>query len=97
MYRLLKVCFVIVIIFFGLIFHLKNDQLVELNYYVNTVPVSFSLVIVLTLCVGAILGVLASLPALLKLKHENAKLVRQVKMTEKEINNLRVIPVRDKL
>ena len=97
MYRLLKVCFVIVIIFFGLIFHLKNDQLVELNYYVNTVPVSFSLVIVLTLCVGAILGVLASLPVLLKLKHENAKLVRQVKMTEKEINNLRVIPVRDKL
>lgn len=97
MYRLLKVCFVIVIIFIGLIFHLKNDQLVELNYYVNTVTVSFSLVIVLTLCVGAILGVLASLPVLLKLKHENARLARQVKMTEKEINNLRVIPVKDKL
>jgi putative membrane protein len=78
-----------------LIFHLKNDQLVELNYYVNSIPVSFSLVIVLTLCIGALLGVLASLPMILKLKHENARLVRQVKMTEKEINNLRVIPVKD--
>ncbi|MEE8320404.1 MAG: LapA family protein [Gammaproteobacteria bacterium] len=97
MSRLLKVCFFIVIIFLGLIFHLKNDQLVELNYYVNSIPVSFSLVIVLTLCIGALLGVLASLPMILKLKHENARLVRQVKMTEKEINNLRVIPVKDTL
>lgn len=95
MSRLLKVCFFIVIIFLGLIFHLKNDQLVELNYYVNSIPVSFSLVIVLTLCIGALLGVLASLPMILKLKHENTRLVRQVKMTEKEINNLRVIPVKD--
>ncbi len=95
MSRLLKVCFFIVIVFMGLIFHMKNDQLVELNYYVNSIPVSFSLVIVLTLCIGALLGVLASLPMILKLKHENAKLIRQVKMTEKEINNLRVIPVKD--
>jgi len=95
MSRLLKVCFFIVIVFMGLIFHLKNNQLVELNYYVNSIPVSFSLVIVLTLCIGALLGVLASLPMILKLKHENARLDRQVKMTEKEINNLRVIPVKD--
>ncbi len=95
MSRLLKVCFFIVIIFLGLIFHLKNDQLVELNYYVNSIPVSLSLVIVLTLCIGALLGVLASLPMILKLKHENARLDRQVKITEKEINNLRVIPVKD--
>jgi putative membrane protein len=95
MSRLLKVCFFILIVFMGLIFHIKNDQLVELNYYVNSIPVSFSLVIVLTLCIGALLGVLASLPMILKLKHENARLDRQVKMTEKEINNLRVIPVKD--
>jgi putative membrane protein len=95
MSRLLKVCFFIVIVFMGLIFHIKNDQLVELNYYVNSISVSFSLVIVLTLCIGALLGVLASLPMILKLKHENAMLDRQVKMTEKEINNLRVIPVKD--
>jgi putative membrane protein len=95
MSRLLKVCFFILIVFIGLIFHIKNDQLVELNYYVNSIPVSFSLVIVLTLCIGALLGVLASLPMILKLKHENAKLDRQVKITEKEINNLRVIPVKD--
>ncbi len=95
MSRLLKVCFFIVIVFMGLIFHLKNNQLVELNYYVNSIPVSFSLVIVLTLCIGALLGVLASLPTILKLKHENARLARQVKITEKEINNLRVIPVKD--
>ena len=95
MSRLLKVCFFIVIVFMGLIFHIKNDQLVELNYYVNSIPVSLSLVIVLTLCIGALLGVLASLPMILKLKHENARLDRQVKITEKEINNLRVIPVKD--
>jgi uncharacterized membrane protein YciS (DUF1049 family) len=50
---------------------------------------------VITLCVGAVLGMLASIPMLLKLTHENTKLIKQVKMTEKEINNLRVIPVKD--
>lgn len=97
MTRLLKLCFVTVILFLGLIFHLKNDQTVELNYYMNSVSVSFSLIIVIVLIIGAILGVLACLPPLLRLRHENARLHKQVKLTEKEINNLRVIPVRDTL
>lgn len=95
MSRLLKVCFIIVIIFLGLIFHLKNGQTIVIDYYAGSINLPLSLMTVIALCVGAILGMLASLPILFKLKHENEKLVRQVKMTEKEINNLRVIPVKD--
>ena len=97
MSRLLKLCFVIVVIFLGLIFHLRNDQTVVLNYYTNSVSVSLSLIIVIVLIIGAILGVLACLPALFSLRHENARLHKQVMLTEKEVNNLRVIPVRDTL
>ncbi len=56
-------------------------------------PLSWLVVIVLF--IGALLGVLASLPMIIKLKQQNLKLERQKKNSEKEINNLRVMPIKD--
>jgi len=82
-------------LFLGLIFHLKNNQLVEIHYYVGVVELPLSLMVVLAICLGAVLGVMASVPMLLKLKQDNLRLNKQVKDNLQEINNLRVLPLKD--
>jgi lipopolysaccharide assembly protein A len=96
MSRIAKLIIVLAILLFGLAFHLKNNFPVELNYYVGTTPpLPLSVVVVIVLCLGAVLGVLASLPIIIKLKSQKLKLEKQIKNSEKEINNLRVMPVKD--
>ena len=48
-----KLIFIIVVLLFGLAFHVKNHQLVTLNYYIGEIQLSFSIIIVLAICVGA--------------------------------------------
>ena len=95
MSRIAKLILVLAILISGLAFHLKNNQLIALNYYVGAIELPVSLIVVLVLCFGALLGVLASLPIIIKLKQQKLKLERQIKTSEKEINNLRVMPVKD--
>ena len=95
MYQIVKIILVVVILVSGLLFHLKNNQAIELSYYVGTIELPLSVLMVLALCVGALLGVLASMPLLIKLKQNKLKLEKQVQNSEKEINNLRVIPLKD--
>ena len=95
MSRIAKLILILVILLFGLAFHLKNNQLVALNYYVGAIELPISLVIVLVLILGALLGILASLPLIIKLKQQKLRLEKQIQNSEKEINNLRVMPVKD--
>ena len=95
MSRIAKLILALVILVSGLAFHLKNNELIALNYYVGSIELPVSLVVVLVLCIGALLGVLASLPIIIRLKQQKFKLERQIKNSEKEINNLRVMPVKD--
>jgi len=95
MSRIAKLILVFVILLIGLAFHLKNNQLIELNYYVDVISLPMSWLVVLVLFIGSMLGVLASLPIIIKLKRDKIILERQIKNSVKEINNLRVMPVRD--
>lgn len=95
MSRAVKLGLILVIFLFGLALHLKNDQLVSFHYYAGSIDMPFSFFLVLALVIGAVLGVLACLPLILALKREKARLTRQTVLAEREINNLRVIPVRD--
>lgn len=95
MSRIAQLILVFIILLVGLAFHLKNNQLIELNYYVGAIELPVSLIVVLVLCLGAFLGVLASLPIIIKLKQQKHRLEKQIKNSEKEINNLRVMPVKD--
>lgn len=96
MSRIAKLIIVFAILLFGLAFHLKNNLPVELNYYVGTtIPLPISIIVVIALCLGALLGVLASLPIIIKLKQQKLRLEKQIKNSEKEINNLRVMPIKD--
>jgi len=97
MSRIVKLSIFLFVLLLGLIFHLRNDQTVLIDYYIGTLELPFSFVLVFTLSIGVILGVVASIPARIKLKSENARLLKQLNVTEKEITALRVMPIKDSL
>ena len=97
MSRIVKLCIFLFVAFLGLIFHLRNHQLVVIDYYLGILDLPFSAIVVLVLSLGVMLGVLVSIPARVKLKRENTRLLRQISLTEREINALRVIPIKDNL
>jgi uncharacterized integral membrane protein len=95
MSRIAKISLIVLVVVFGFLIHIKNNQIIEFNYYIGSLNLPFSLFIVLSLCTGGFLGILVTLPVLIKLKQSKSKLKKQVSITVKEVNNLRVIPMKD--
>lgn len=79
----------------GLAFHLKNDQLVILNFYVGSFEAYFSVFIIASAIVGVIFGIVSTVPMIFRLRRQNRRLLRQIDMTEKEVKNLRALPIKD--
>lgn len=93
--RFIRLLLFLVLILLGAAFTVLNDGSVHLDYYFGALDLSFSLILIVTLAVGALLGVLASLGTLFRMKRENAQLRRQVRLTSEEVRNLRSIPIKD--
>ena len=74
-----KLALILLVVLLGLAFHLRNDQLVVVDFYLGSFEIPLSLALALTLLSGAVLGVLAGLPTWLKLKRDNARFGRQIK------------------
>ena len=92
---ILKLIFIIVVLLLGLAFHVKNHQLVTLNYYIGEIQLPFSIIIILMICVGVFLGILVSIPIIIRNKKFCNRLEKEIKKREKEINNLRITPQKD--
>lgn len=93
--KTLLTALIVIVFTICLVFYLRNDQVITLDYILGSQELSFSLWLVIILALGIFLGWLTAIPAILRLKRDNAKLTRQVNITEKEINNLRVLPLKD--
>ncbi|WP_423063895.1 lipopolysaccharide assembly protein LapA domain-containing protein [Candidiatus Paracoxiella cheracis] len=87
--------FWIIVILVGVTFASLNPQKLTLNYYVNTTTIHLPLLLLLVLVLGALLGVIAMLPSLIRAKSSNHHLKARVKQTEQEVQNLRSIPIKD--
>ncbi len=86
----------IFIVLLGIIFAVLNADLVNLNYYFDSKEIPLSLAIILSMFLGAILGVLASINLMLKHRKEVSRLRKAAEVAEKEISNLRAIPIKNK-
>ncbi|NKB36694.1 MAG: DUF1049 domain-containing protein [Gammaproteobacteria bacterium] len=95
--RILKLCIFLFIVLLGLVFHLRNDQYVLVDYYLDSIEVVFSASIVVSLAIGVALGYIVGIPGKLKVKRENIRLQKDISMSTKELNALRVIPVKDEI
>ena len=85
----------LVLVIFGIVFAVLNAEPVKLNYYFGSEEVPLSLILVFAMIVGAILGVIASASLIISNQLEVKKLRKSVELAEKEVTNLRAIPIRD--
>ncbi|HKK16939.1 MAG TPA: LapA family protein [Gammaproteobacteria bacterium] len=92
--RIIYTSLFIIVLLAGVLFFARNNHPVSLDYVLGNVEWPVSVVLFTSLFAGAVLGVLATIPMILRLKHQNSKLQRQVKVSEKEINNLRILPAK---
>ena len=95
MKRLLVFLFILVVVVLGLGFAVLNAGSVQVNFYFGTLQAPLSMVVVLAVVVGALLGVLASMKMVLAQRRRAGKLQQQVQLAEQELKNLREIPIKD--
>ena len=88
---------ILLIFIVSLVFFLKNNQMITFDYLVNSQDISLSFLLFISLSIGALLGILAWLPKIIGMKHRISKLEKQIKLSEKELDNLRVMPMKDTL
>ena len=82
-----KYALILLVVLLGLAFHLRNEQLVVIDFYLGSFEIPLSLALALTLLAGALLGALAGLPARLRLKRDKAKLGKQLKRFQPDEEN----------
>lgn len=92
--RIFSYIILLLIIILGLTFAVLNAEPVTLNYYFGTGKISLSLLLVLCLGVGAVLGLLVASVPLIRLKKNNYQLKSQIKRAEKELQGLRSVDVK---
>ena len=85
----------LLVLVLGVSFAILNATPVPFNYYVGKNELPLSLLLVITLAFGGFLGLAAGLVMHLKMKRENFRLGRKIKLVEKELTNIRKIPLKD--
>lgn len=95
MKRIIFLIILLVLAVFAISFTLLNTQTVKLNYYIVQVDTDLMWVILTSICLGAALGIAATLSMVFRLRHELSKRKKEVKLIEKEVANLRALPLKD--
>lgn len=92
--RVITYLLIAIIVVIGLAFASLNAQSVTVNFAIKSFAVPLSIVLVLTLGIGLLLGLFVAFLLYIKLKRQNMRFRSRIKMAEKEINNLRNIPIK---
>jgi len=92
--RIIYITLFFIILVCGLLFFIKNNQLQEVDYIIGNIELPLSILLLTSLAIGAILGIVATIPVILRLNHRKSRLEKQLKLSEREINNLRTLPSR---
>lgn len=93
--RILSYVFTLFLMLLGISFAVLNAEPVLINFYVGSSKLPLSLLLVLALIFGVVLGLIVSLTHYIRLKRANSRLRQRLKLVEKEVSNLRAIPLKD--
>lgn len=93
--RLIGFLFLVVLVVLGLSFAVLNSRPVSLNYYFGYSDIPLSMVVVLSLAAGAVIGVLVSAGLILRSKAQSSQLRRKLRNAEKDSDQLRVLPAKE--
>ena len=95
--RIISYFFLLVIVLFGMTFATLNSESVTINYYLGQSTLPLSLLLVLVFAFGCLIGMLVGFWLLIKSKLLNYRLRQRLNLAEKEVDNLRAIPLQDKV
>lgn len=93
--RILTYFFLILLVLFSLTFAGLNAVPVSINYYLGKTQLPLSLLAILSFVLGGVLGLLMAFAIYVKLKYANRGLRHRLKLVEKELLNLRALPLKD--
>ncbi|MFA5531890.1 MAG: LapA family protein [Thiohalomonadaceae bacterium] len=95
MKRLIALVVLLFVIALGLGFAAVNTEIITVHFYIGDLNAPVSLVIVIAIAFGALLGILASLGVVLSTRLETSSLRKRVNLCEREVKNLRELPFKD--
>lgn len=93
--RIITYFLVFIIIFFGITFAVLNSNPVSVNYYVGENELPLSWLLAIAFAIGCLVGILVGFYLLIKANLKNYRLRQRLSLAEKEIENLRAIPLQD--
>lgn len=95
--RIISYIFLFIILLFGMTFAALNSESVTVNYYLGQSSLPLSLLLVLVFAAGCLIGMIVGIWLLIKSKMINYRIRQKLALAEKEIENLRAIPLQDKV
>lgn len=95
--RIISYFLFLIIVIFGMTFATLNSESITINYYFYQTTLPLSLLLVIVLALGCFLGIIVGLWLVLKAKMKVYRMRQKLSMAEKEIANLRAIPLQDKV
>ncbi|KTD22345.1 LapA family protein [Legionella londiniensis] len=93
--RIVMIVFYLLLVLAGVSFAVLNAAPMQVNFYFTRFTLPTSLLLTLMFGAGMLLGYIICLFKYWRLKLEYRKLKSQLQINEKEIRNLRAIPLRD--
>lgn len=93
--RILMLITYLILIIIGVSFAALNASSVLVNFYFKSISMPVSVLMTIMLGVGIFIGFILFIGRYWRLKIEYRKMKNQLKLTEKEIKNLRSIPLQD--
>ena len=94
MLKIIGIIFFILLLALGLSFSLLNATPVELNYYFGSIELPLAVALVIPLLMGTLLGIFGMLNIVFKLKRESMRLKKTIRASERELSQLRALPVK---
>lgn len=86
---------IITLLFLGGVFSFLNPGSITINYYLDSLVVSKAIFVIATVCLGFLFGLVIALAIYIRLKRVNYSLKKQIYLANKELDNLRTIPIKD--
>lgn len=95
MKTILLIILLVIVTAISALFFAQNDALVEIKYFGGTVNWQMNWVIITIFMLGVVVGVGTLVVSLLSTKLKLVNANRRLKLQEKEIQNLRALPIKD--
>ncbi len=93
--KLISMLLMAAIFTFGLMFSLLNPGIVHFDYFFSQGDVALSLLLLGVFVLGILLGVGTMLLVLWRANYRARKVNKQLNQVQKEVNNLRSVPITD--